>query len=141
MVMHALYFQSRDLKNGKKVREGRLQLMHFTAARLITRMCVTRQLWRKKIVPTNWTSSRSLNGSKKKFCHERSIRREILFNFFSEQFQTPNHQDHHGNNFDSFLDIPRRKSPIDFVGASAMVHCAINPCNLRVVLRYSWSLK
>ena len=88
MVMHALYFQSRDLKNGKKVREGRLQLMHFTAARLITRMCVTRQLWRKKIVPTNWTSSRSLNGSKKKFCHERSIR-EKFFSTFSVSSSKP----------------------------------------------------
>ena len=63
----------------KQQKSAGLQLMHFTAARLITRMCVTR-FGEKKIVPTNWTSSRSLNGSKKKFCHERSIRREILFN-------------------------------------------------------------
>ena len=33
------------------------------------------------------------------------------------RFQTPqrrDREDHHGNNFDSFPDIPRRKSPIDF---------------------------
>ena len=48
-------------------------------SRLITRN-VCHSLWKKSSKQLIGVSSRSLNGSKKKkFCHERSIRREILF--------------------------------------------------------------
>ena len=51
------------------------------------------------------------------------------------RFQTPqrrDREDHHGNNFDSFPDIPRRKSPIDFeLSSSSQLTPAISA--LRVI--------